>query len=508
MLDKPAPARIDQRLTLLLLILLIAVGLRLDRITQPILDWQTMRQGHTALIARHFVEQGMNPLRPDIGGEGSDPVLWYNEFSLFPYLVAMAYQITGESTTIARLVNVLFSLGCVVQIYRLASRWCGARAGLCAALCFAILPMAVYYGRTVQRQEMVLFLGITLLDAFDRWLAGGGRRHYWTAAIAGGLAVLSNPPIAHIGLPMLYLAWKQAGPGSSAMRNLLRAFRPAVVALAVLILMPTVMWYSFALKHDTSWSIQRDNAESFREFSNPAYYIEWLTPAFFKTVAVTFWNEVLTPPGAVFLLLALVFLWRSAPRILYVWLLAVFIYFCLDVYPIAIMLHSYYYLNAVPVLCLFAGLLAARLWDRAWPWMAVIDPLAMRAALVVLAVVVASLGWDFNNRHRYTFPWALEPIIPASQEVQAITPPDSLVLIDAFDPACLYLTHRKGWTVDPAYCTVNLLESVRSRGCTHLILLRQFEVEKNPGVAEYLAAHTEFLAIRERYRILRFLPGN
>ncbi len=480
---------------LLGLILCLAFLLRMEHINNPVLDWPSMRQGHTALIARNFAENGMNLLIPDIGGNGLEPDVWYNEFSLYPYLVACAYQFTGVDTSIARFINILSSLFCLIQIYRVTRRYCDSRAALFAAAIFAIVPLSIYYGRTVQRQQLVLFFGITMFDEFDKWLMDRRLRRYFIALISGIFALLMNPPIAFMGLPMLFVILKQRG-----FRGLLD-YR--VLSLAVLVLLPAALWYKFALHHPNSWSLHRSNLENFRTYGDPLYYIEWMKPYFFPKVTSIFWTEVLTPPGTILAYASLALLWKHLPKVFYVWALAVLVYFTLDVHPIAIGVHSYYYLNAVPILCIFSGVTLGLFWDRKASFMRDMDPRILRLVILVVLAVILAMGWHTNQK-RYVIPWGFRDVEEAAKAVQIMIPEDALLFVDKFDPAPFYMMHRKGWYQESTDVDANYFEGIRAKGCEYLLFFNLANTWDKPGMVEYQKSQMETLYQKPGYRILKF----
>jgi len=71
--------------------------------------------------------------------------------------------VSPTSWKIARLLVIAFSLATIPLVYLLGKELYSARAGLIAALLFAIAPGAVYYGRAIVPESDMLFFGCAAL---------------------------------------------------------------------------------------------------------------------------------------------------------------------------------------------------------------------------------------------------------------------------------------------------------------------------------------------------------
>src|SRR3989344_3121022 len=90
-------ARIDR--ILLLFVLLLALGLRLYKIDNPVADWHSWRQADTAAVSRNFVRGGFDLLHPhydDLGsnqtGHDNPQGLRMVEFPFYNAIVAAVYK--------------------------------------------------------------------------------------------------------------------------------------------------------------------------------------------------------------------------------------------------------------------------------------------------------------------------------------------------------------------------------------------------------------------------------
>ena len=113
------------------LILIFGFATRLYKFNNPIADWHSWRQADTSSVSRMFVEQGFNlfvPTYQDISNiaSGFENPHGYRfvEFPIYNSIVYFGYLFNnGVDERIARLVNILFTLGSVIFVY-LISREC------------------------------------------------------------------------------------------------------------------------------------------------------------------------------------------------------------------------------------------------------------------------------------------------------------------------------------------------------------------------------------------------
>src|SRR3989344_3794374 len=106
-------------------IIIIAFGVRLYRIDNPIADWHSWRQADTAAVARNFYKEGYNPFIPkydDMSGVAENPVPNPNryrfvEFPIYNSLVYFTYLLNGGvDVKLARLISIIMSLGSIILI--------------------------------------------------------------------------------------------------------------------------------------------------------------------------------------------------------------------------------------------------------------------------------------------------------------------------------------------------------------------------------------------------------
>src|ERR1700687_1396275 len=121
-------------------IVLLGLALRLYGIHNPILDHPGWRQGDEASIARNFAQLQDNILYPQTDYDGPPPNYVELELQIVPFAAAQLYRAFGVHEIFARLMVVGFSFGTIVLLYFFGRELFGRRAGLSAALLFAIAP--------------------------------------------------------------------------------------------------------------------------------------------------------------------------------------------------------------------------------------------------------------------------------------------------------------------------------------------------------------------------------
>src|SRR5580700_10760098 len=128
----------------LLAIVVLGLALRLYGLHDPIIDHPGWRQGDEASIARNFAQLDDDVLSPQTDYDGPPPNYVELELQIVPIAAAQLYRVFGVHEVFARLIVVAFSLGTILLLFFFGREVFGERAGLIAALLFAIAPGAVY----------------------------------------------------------------------------------------------------------------------------------------------------------------------------------------------------------------------------------------------------------------------------------------------------------------------------------------------------------------------------
>jgi 4-amino-4-deoxy-L-arabinose transferase-like glycosyltransferase len=425
-------------LLLLPFLVLASYGLFDDRL----LGYHHYRQSHDALMARTFATSTANILEPAIDGVTWGKALYVNDFPLYPWLVGMAWRVTGESLPVARLLSLAFGVGALLVFRRLMLRLTGdARLADLAALVLGLMPVCAWFLRTVQRQSLFILLLLVALERAVAWVDDGRRSALRAAAAAFAVATLLNPFCVYALLPIADRLARTRGPAA--------LFRPAPLLAGALALLPAVLWYAYVIRVGptlpTAEMVAVTASVAHRNLLDPARYLFWLSPVAIRNVLWTTVQFVL--PAATSLAVAaagLATTWRDpAWRFLRMWLLAVLVYFFFDYYPIADMVHQYYYLNLAPPAAAFAG--AGFLFLHRWSREGGRRPLVFRgaAALFLLGAVVYTARLVRNDWHAEYYPIAdrLERCVPRGARVQVVAASDDPLFSYVLDPAVRHRLH-------------------------------------------------------------------
>ncbi|MBN2006720.1 MAG: phospholipid carrier-dependent glycosyltransferase [Anaerolineae bacterium] len=149
--------------------------------------WQTGRDHHGAFL----------PLAP--GGVND------YRMPLFIYSMAPIVGLAGLSVTAARLAVAFWSILGIAAVYALGVRVAGRTAGLVAALCLAISPWHVPFGRFTHEGSAAVFLSTLAVGMLWQWRKC--RRRFWIigAAVASALGIYTYS-ITKFFMPFMLLS--------------------------------------------------------------------------------------------------------------------------------------------------------------------------------------------------------------------------------------------------------------------------------------------------------------
>ena len=137
--------------------------------------------------------------------------------------------------------SLMFSLLALWLVLRLGRHLLGADAGWWGGLLFAVLPLSVFYGRSIQPESLLLACSALALERGLAWRHSGRYRDLALATVGlTGAVLIKVLPAFWLGLPLLWLAWLRYGP---AVWRRLELWLVAAVALGL-----TGAWYWHALQ--------------------------------------------------------------------------------------------------------------------------------------------------------------------------------------------------------------------------------------------------------------------
>lgn len=416
----------------LFFILLLGFGLRLYKIDNPVADWHSWRQADTASVAKIYLREGIDLVRPryhDISsiqtGYENTPGWRFVEFPIFNATHALFARIFPMVSfeVAGRLVAVISSLLSAIFIFLIGKRFMGTTGGLLAALFFLILPFNVYFSRVILPEPMAVMLGLSSLWLFVFWIDKDRLWQILVSAILFSLAILVKPFVVFYAVPMLYLAWEKF-----RVQILVNTRLWIFLSLSLILFFLWRGWMNQYLEGIPfwAWAFNGDNIR-FR-------------PSFWWWIFEERLGRLIL---GVFLVTPFIFGFLYQVKDKYRW----FLYSLFggqvaywSLVATANVRHDYYQTLSVPAVALIlaAGVLAI---------------LRLRGfnKLLLVALVFGSilLGIAFSAYQVKEFYKINHPeIILAGQAVQKLTPKDALVIAPYNgDTAFLYQTDRQGWPI-------------------------------------------------------------
>jgi hypothetical protein len=465
-----------------LCVLLLALGLRLHGIGHPILDHPAWRQGDTGAIARNFALLQYDVMRPQTSYNGAPPNYVELELQIVPFLAATLYKLFGVHEIFGRLVTLGFSLATVAVLF-FFGRWLFGRfsAGLAAALCYAVFPGAVYYGRTFTPDTAMVFFLTAALYACARLLLEDPAMAPRTLARAAALltfAYLAKPVAVLALVPLAGLVIQRARSGLPT----------RFTAIAVLFAIPLLIlwWYdrtvsSYAQWHWASGITTLHVLPSLRAaFSSPALFVAKLSA--FRSALGMLSATMLAGLGfwcsaAAFVALGWI---RSRSRtLLWCWLGGGLAYVFVVV---TVERVDYYMLALLPACALAIGGAAGALWSAAVAMPATAARYGVAAALAVLFVAETLTGRA-----------AVAPYYPYNARVYAqarlldrLLDRDALIVQGHYGPDVQYYIDRFGWEEDPLLWTPFDEQSAIRKGARYFISIEDNRLRRNGELCAWL----------------------
>ncbi|MBZ0150363.1 MAG: glycosyltransferase family 39 protein [Planctomycetes bacterium] len=158
------------------------------------------RECDTQAIARNFVLDGFDPLRPRVDWRGDTDGAVECEFPLYQLLVASVLHGVGLVEWPGRVLSLLTTLLAAVALHRLLERRCGPAGAIAGLLTFLASGSAALLATHVVPDGLSLAFSNLALLTFVRYLATGGLVPLLVAIAATTLAGLQKPLALQVGL--------------------------------------------------------------------------------------------------------------------------------------------------------------------------------------------------------------------------------------------------------------------------------------------------------------------
>jgi len=469
---------------ILLLILFLGFILRLYKIDIPLADHHSWRQADTAAVARNFVKEGWNFLKPRIDnmaplhpGRPNNERLFLVEPPIYNSIVAGTYKIFGIKESLARLVSVIFSLGSIIFLYLIASFYFGEVVGLLASFFFAILPFNIFYSRTILPEPMIIFFTLGMFYFAIKWLNTGSVVHYLLFIIYSSLSFSQKAFPLFLILPIFYLFFQKFG------FDVLR--KKKIYFWAIISLAPLILWRWWISRFPEGipanlWLLNQGNIR----FKGAFFY--WIFAKRIGELILGYW-------GLPLLVLGLIIKPKKEGWFFHFWLLAILTF--ITVFAAGNVTHDYYQIPLIPVFCIFLAKGANFLLFESSKFF---NRQLSTLHFAFCTIFMVAFSW-YYVRDFYNIQSGVDL---AGRWIDENTPKDSLVLTgDSNDATLLYNCNRWGWTGGYASSFPNepeTIEKIKKMGAAYYVSTK---FDKNSEFGKYMLKNYQVLEETDQYII-------
>jgi len=451
------------------IIIAAAFVVRLYQINAPLADWHSFRQADTASVTREYVKNGIDLLRPkyhDLSNiqSGEDNLEGWRmvEFPIINAVIALILRLNPgwDLVVVSRLASAAASAVSIGAFYWLLKQLRGTSVALAAALAWALMPYAIYYGRVILPEPFVILFMSLALVYWYKWLTNRRNKFVWllVSGLLLALALLVKPMAAFLMPLMVGLIFERprrfVGKANHVARNVLLTALTFVLAV-----IPLLLWRRWILNFPTGipasdWLFNGNHIRL-----KPAWW-RWLMADRIGRLMFGYWGAALLIFGLVFsipekivakrylailpkqinLIVSFFLTWFEKSGALIFGVLGVLAY--LIVFATGNVQHDYYQIILLPII---VWLFAEGVVGLVNIMTSTFRRLAMLAALSTIII----FSWLFSWYHVGDFFHINNPaIVSAGNAVDQLTPPDALVIAPyQGDTAFLWQTNRRGWPI-------------------------------------------------------------
>lgn len=471
------------RLALLTAVMVLAVVVRLYKISNPIADWHSFRQADTASVTRNFVEKGVNLLVPtyhDLSNiqSGFDNPEGFRmvEFPLYNLLHLEVFRlIPGIGLDMAgRLTSIMLSLISIVFLYLIVNKLSGFFMAFLTSIFMAILPFNIYYSRVILPEPLMI---VSLLASYwflirvSETVFNKKRVHLIFSAIFLSIAVLVKPFALFFALPHLAILFRSLAKKELTFIDIL--------GYAVISLAPFGLWRKHIAQYPTGVPVSNwlfnNNGIRFR----PAWF-RWLFGERLGKLILGSW-------GTTLLILGIVAKPTKEGITYWLWGIGTVIYFA--VIATGNVQHDYYQAIMTPFLCIFLAKGTILLMSLSRTVYSRFLTLIMTIFVIVFTI---GMSWyDIKGYYQINNP----VIVEAGKRVDELTSKDAKVIAPYNgDTAFLYQTHRSGWPIGYD------IEKHIAQGATYYVSIN-FDAETS-----YLEDKYQVVEKTNKYIIIKLEP--
>jgi 4-amino-4-deoxy-L-arabinose transferase-like glycosyltransferase len=348
------------------------------------------------------------------------------EFPLYQGIGAGIAQIIPgvQIEIILRLVSIFTSVGTVLLLIILITRYYGIPVGLITGFVYSILPYSIYYGRTVLPDSLMVFFSLLSLVLLDSALSGGKSIHpvkFAAAAFSAAFALLVKPMAVFLLIPVIYLFWCHQQSRKSRIAGM--------IIFGTVAFLPFLFWRIWISQYPEGipafwWLFNEGNIR----FKGAWFY--WLFAERIGNLILGYWG--LIPLG-----LGLTVSARKNSILHILFALSAVLYFI--VIAKGNVQHDYYQILIIPTVSILLA--------RGYVWM--MSQSVNRISFWILALVSLLFMTGFSWYTIRTYYWINRPeILEAGKAADRLLPTDAKVIAPYNgDTTFLYQTGRQGWPI-------------------------------------------------------------
>lgn len=420
-------------------IVLLGIGLRSYQLTRAdIADFHAWRQADTAAFTRGYLVDTLNPFYPSVDRypcayRGEHFGRAEAELPLVAWMAALPLAALGMDFPPApylRAISILFYALTSLYLFLLVLRLDDdPPAALLAVLAFTLLPVSIFFTRTIQPDGPSLFFAVGFLYHLTRWLEADEGRHGFLSAAFGALAMLLKISNGYLIFPAIYLFVSRKTLWGSLKT-------PKYWVWGGCIVLPAVLWYLHAHQFPWTFGIWGDEGNS--------KFATWrliTSPGSWRKLSERLTFDLLTWGGVLLLLVGLAQLReRRAVRLGAVWALGFALLVCIALR--GNLTHVYYQLPIVLPAAILIGAGIRALCQQQLAGKVTLAVAALVYALTAYHILIPPAGQWQQGYFGTDIPANIQE---ATRLVREHVKPGERFISATRHPALFFNAHRRGW---------------------------------------------------------------
>ncbi len=431
-------------------------------------------------MARNYYRHGMNFGTPEVNWDGT-PRRAGSEFPLYSYVLACLYKLFGLHEILGRLLSMILTASSAVWLFDLVRRRLGEPTALASAFVLCVIPIHIYFTRTVQPEPMALWALLGYILFFDRWNQNRSNWNWGAALVLAPIAPLLKLPFLYLGVGL----WVIMTVENKANRRAWRSW----IFLPVLIL-PTLAWYHYT-KFAPTMVLPLSAADQ------RANLIPILTCHLWRAQLISRFPELCSTYSGLLLGGVGAYAMRRERRIEWqfwgLWFLLLLVYTgLLGDYGL---IHRYTLLPWAPVTAVFIGHGIVTLWRR---------HAKSTGQRVLVAILVLGIPLHAALRIKHWYRVERTYLFRAQPLVNKWSGPNDLVLTNTLEvPVLLYYIDRNGYAVDLVAASAADIQNRLTPAVRLFLTPTEGSWSEHPEWARFFAEHGQLISDDPEYCLYR-----